>query len=170
MYNNFRALLTLPIEKQQLQLFQRIHIPILLKKNFFFLIAGWIPVRAIIGLMMFTACWTSYMCRLQMPILAVPMIATCGEDHEHTIGNNYAVNVTVRPIEQNSRVNVDEKEQVRQIWQDSDTLMHDIVKEEWDRRVKRTTSTDKEDKRDMFDLFSGKPFHWEPWLRGMCST
>lgn len=34
----------------------------------------WIPVRVLICLMMFTACWTNYMCRLQMPILAVPMI------------------------------------------------------------------------------------------------
>ncbi|XP_026673449.1 sialin isoform X2 [Ceratina calcarata] len=36
--------------------------------------SGWIPVRVLICLMMFTACWTNYMCRLQMPILAVPMI------------------------------------------------------------------------------------------------
>ncbi|XP_076244331.1 putative inorganic phosphate cotransporter isoform X2 [Calliopsis andreniformis] len=34
----------------------------------------WIPSRVLICLMMFTACWTNYMCRLQMPILAVPMI------------------------------------------------------------------------------------------------
>ncbi|CAK9799361.1 Vesicular glutamate transporter 2 [Anthophora quadrimaculata] len=34
----------------------------------------WIPTRVLVCIMMFTACWTNYMCRLQMPILAVPMI------------------------------------------------------------------------------------------------
>ncbi|KAG6798292.1 vesicular glutamate transporter 2.1 isoform X1 [Apis mellifera caucasica] len=34
----------------------------------------WLPTRVLIGIMMFTACWTNYMLRLQMPILAVPMI------------------------------------------------------------------------------------------------
>lgn len=29
--------------------------------------------------MMFTACWTTYMCRLQMAILAVPMIRTVAD-------------------------------------------------------------------------------------------
>lgn len=37
-------------------------------------IPRWIPMRVIIAVMMFTACWTNYMCRLQMPILVVPMI------------------------------------------------------------------------------------------------
>ena len=50
----------------------------------------WIPTRVVICLMMFTTCWTSYMCRLQMPILAVPMIkalpgnasrGACAEQH-----------------------------------------------------------------------------------------
>ncbi|XP_046752562.1 sialin-like isoform X2 [Diprion similis] len=35
-----------------------------------------IPVRFMICVMMFTACWTSYMARLQMPILVVPMTAS----------------------------------------------------------------------------------------------
>ncbi|XP_012253204.1 sialin [Athalia rosae] len=35
-----------------------------------------IPTRFLICMMMFTACWTSYMCRLQMPILVVPMTAS----------------------------------------------------------------------------------------------
>ncbi|KAL7288838.1 hypothetical protein TKK_0016814 [Trichogramma kaykai] len=34
----------------------------------------WIPMRAIMCLMMFTACWTSYVCRTQMPILQTAMI------------------------------------------------------------------------------------------------
>lgn len=38
------------------------------------LFTGWLPTRVLIGIMMFTACWTNYMLRLQMPILAVPMI------------------------------------------------------------------------------------------------
>ncbi|XP_033342298.1 putative inorganic phosphate cotransporter isoform X1 [Megalopta genalis] len=37
-------------------------------------IIRWIPSRVVICVMMFSACWTNYMCRLQMPILAVPMI------------------------------------------------------------------------------------------------
>lgn len=37
-------------------------------------------MRVIICIMMFTCCWTSYMCRLQMSILAVPMIKTQQDD------------------------------------------------------------------------------------------
>ncbi|XP_043271012.1 sialin-like [Venturia canescens] len=45
----------------------------------------WIPARVVICIMMFTACWVSYMCRLQMAILAVPMIKT-GADAKQSSG------------------------------------------------------------------------------------
>ncbi|XP_014237171.1 vesicular glutamate transporter 2-like [Trichogramma pretiosum] len=33
-----------------------------------------VPKRLIVAIMMFTACWTTFMCRLQMPVLVVKMI------------------------------------------------------------------------------------------------
>ncbi|XP_033218997.1 sialin-like isoform X1 [Belonocnema kinseyi] len=44
------------------------------------LIPKWIPTRGIICIMLFTACFTNYVCRLQMPILAISMINTTEVD------------------------------------------------------------------------------------------
>ncbi|XP_066585126.1 sialin-like [Prorops nasuta] len=40
----------------------------------------WLPTRLVVCIMMFTCCWTSYMFRLQMPILIVPMTVNTVQD------------------------------------------------------------------------------------------
>ncbi|XP_058791846.1 vesicular glutamate transporter 1-like isoform X2 [Phymastichus coffea] len=119
----------------------------------------WIPVRAIICVMMFTACWTSYMCRLQMPILAVPMI-------REKAGEAGSANAC-----QNSNGDggaAGSNGDVRRIWQSTDVLMHDIVDEQWSRRLRRQDDADDHahEKRTMTEWFTGNPFDWSPSLRG----
>ena len=144
---------------------------------------GWIPTRAIICVMMFTACWTSYNCRLQMPILAVPMIIADPSDQpssgacvpgEASGGGGGGGSAPAG------------------LWKSPDNLLHDIMRDEF-RQTSKAQSPDgplqdilpdelhmpgrfkrqddaaapsKNDKRKATEMFTGKPFDWSPEIRG----
>ncbi|XP_070516339.1 sialin isoform X1 [Cardiocondyla obscurior] len=122
----------------------------------------WLPMRIWICVMMFTCCWTSYSCRLQMPILVVPMIqeaainrtiqGVCVFDETRRRRD-----VVVNPLDPGSYL---------------DQYVTDLVQEERDRKLlhslkrrqaqpvaTRTADTP-------FGLFSNLPFDWSPTVRG----
>ncbi|XP_024889100.1 sialin-like isoform X3 [Temnothorax curvispinosus] len=123
---------------------------------------GWIPVRIWICVMMFTACWTSYACRLQMPILVVPMIEEPAINH--TVSGVCVFNesrrrrdIVINPLDPASYL---------------DQYVLDLVQEERDRKLLHslqrrqaqpvaTRSSD-----TPLALFSGLPFDWSPTVRG----
>ncbi|XP_012154411.1 sialin isoform X2 [Megachile rotundata] len=110
----------------------------------------WIPTRVIICVMMFTACWTNYMCRLQMPILAVPMIKALPG------------NFTGGACQDESRAR-------RAIsWLDPGAYLEDYILSE-----RLEAAQDSEAKIRLpraadgsMRLFSGEPFDWVPSIRG----
>ncbi|TGZ52766.1 hypothetical protein DBV15_02484 [Temnothorax longispinosus] len=122
----------------------------------------WIPIRIWICMMMFTACWTSYACRLQMPILVVPMIEEPAINH--TVSGVCVFNesrrrrdIVINPLDPASYL---------------DQYVLDLVQEERDRKLLHslqrrqaqpvaTRSSD-----TPLALFSGLPFDWSPTVRG----
>ncbi|XP_053983181.1 putative inorganic phosphate cotransporter isoform X2 [Hylaeus volcanicus] len=124
----------------------------------------WIPARVLIALMMFTACWTSYMCRLQMPILAVPMIKAVA-------GN--ATGGACSTDEDQSRVR-------RAIsWLDPGAYLEDQILKEKDQaaydaeiqelangRFRRDAQRDARPPDSPIKLVDGRPFDWKPEVRG----
>ncbi|XP_072760374.1 sialin isoform X2 [Anoplolepis gracilipes] len=117
----------------------------------------WIPMRIWICVMMFTACWTSYACRLQMPILVVPMI------YEPPINYTVAgVCVFDEPTRRRRDVNfLDPGSYLEE-------YILDRVEEERDQRLQRrqvTTSVPRSPGARL-ELFSGLPFDWTPTVRG----
>ncbi|XP_024889089.1 sialin-like isoform X2 [Temnothorax curvispinosus] len=125
-------------------------------------LSRWIPVRIWICVMMFTACWTSYACRLQMPILVVPMIEEPAINH--TVSGVCVFNesrrrrdIVINPLDPASYL---------------DQYVLDLVQEERDRKLLHslqrrqaqpvaTRSSD-----TPLALFSGLPFDWSPTVRG----
>ncbi|XP_011707556.1 PREDICTED: uncharacterized transporter C38C10.2 isoform X2 [Wasmannia auropunctata] len=115
------------------------------------------PIRIWICVMMFTACWTSYSCRLQMPILVVPMI----EEAPVNYTNGACVfdesrrrrDVIVNPLDPVSYL---------------DQYVLDLVQEERDRRLleRRQAQPVTRPADAPFALFSGLPFDWSPTIRG----
>ncbi|XP_076167524.1 sialin isoform X2 [Ptiloglossa arizonensis] len=133
------------------------------KRLFKIFFPRWIPMRLIICMMMFTACWTSYMCRLQMPILVVPMIKTVGSNDS---GGACA-----------------EQHRVRRAisWLDPGADLEDYVLTERLRAAQERASRDTSHvlvPRDApyqrsvrphdapIQLFDGEPFDWKPEVRG----
>lgn len=114
--------------------------------------------------MMFTACWTSYMCRLQMPILAVPMIKALP-------GNTSGGACTDQAKHSRFRRAIS--------WLDPGAYMEDYILEERlkvaenamnrtanvrlprEAAVKETRPPDAP-----IQLISGLPFDWKPSIRG----
>ncbi|KAG7198712.1 hypothetical protein KM043_001703 [Ampulex compressa] len=123
----------------------------------------WIPTRVIICVMTFTACWTSYMCRLQMPILAVPMI------------RSLPGNATEGACPQDSGAR-----RTRSIsWLDQGAFLEDRIleaglaaaeeREPLLSRAARQAAGSAPDTRPPdapVELFSGLPFDWSPKIRG----
>ncbi|XP_034176409.1 sialin isoform X2 [Osmia lignaria lignaria] len=119
----------------------------------------WIPTRVLICLMMFTACWTNYMCRLQMPILAVPMIkalpgnttgGACSDDSSR-------VRRALSWLDPGAYLEdqiLAERLKAAQDSVDKIRLPRDITKREADSSKPRVS------------LFSGEPFDWSPSVRG----
>ncbi|XP_015428406.1 PREDICTED: sialin isoform X2 [Dufourea novaeangliae] len=122
----------------------------------------WLPTRLMIGIMMFTACWTNYMCRLQMPILAVPMIHSEG-------GNNTG-----------GACKTDDDSRVRRAisWLDPGLELEDyilserlkaaeqIAQKSLNARVSRASTDDARPSDSPIELFNGSPFDWKPEVRG----
>ncbi|XP_029168994.1 putative inorganic phosphate cotransporter isoform X2 [Nylanderia fulva] len=118
---------------------------------------GWIPIRIWICVMMFTACWTSYSCRLQMPILVVPMIVE--PPVNHTIGG-------VCMFDESSRRRRDIVSFLDPGSYVEEYIL-DRVQEERDHRLQRREATSESRSPDArLELFSGLPFDWSPTVRG----
>ncbi|KAJ8681680.1 hypothetical protein QAD02_017472 [Eretmocerus hayati] len=124
-------------------------------------------MRAWIAVMMFTACWTSYTCRLQMSILAVPMIVQTPKDERFAA------------IEPATRSMSDGGPHKPHLWLNPEDMIDEILSRneigrQFGRRSKRQDEvaagedeeTEKALERDTFDLWSGEPFNWEPHIRG----
>ncbi|XP_031849455.1 sialin isoform X2 [Nomia melanderi] len=116
----------------------------------------WIPARVLICVMMFTACWTNYMCRLQMPILAVPMIKATG--------GNASEGVCKQTEDSRFRRAVS--------WLDPGLELEDYIlsrrAEEMagGARFARDADEDARPSDGPIELLNGKPFDWKPEVRG----
>jgi ACS family sodium-dependent inorganic phosphate cotransporter len=121
------------------------------------LLLEWIPIRGIMCLMMFTACWTSYMCRLQMPILAIPMIVGSSESDSED-------GVCVKSDNSMAANSMD----MRTLWYNPDELLHEIARDEILPRLRRQADEEKPiTPRKVFDIFTNQPFAWSPFIRGL---
>ncbi|CAL7940455.1 unnamed protein product [Xylocopa violacea] len=123
----------------------------------------WIPTRVLVCVMMFTACWTNYMCRLQMPILAVPMI------------KGMPANTTAGVCQSESRFR-------RAIaWLDPGAHLEDYILSErvaaaeeavdpatHNIRLRRQNAAGQDTRPSggPIELFNGLPFDWKPQIRG----
>nr|XP_050847741.1 sialin-like isoform X2 [Vespula vulgaris] len=123
----------------------------------------WIPARLLICLMMFTCCWTSYMCRLQMPILAVPMIkalptepitGACFRDNERQRRSL----LMFEPIDFIEEYILDRKLNFHETKE---------IELEGERIARQAEETEEQPVRSAtLSLFSGLPFDWGPQIRG----
>ncbi|XP_076632546.1 putative inorganic phosphate cotransporter isoform X2 [Colletes latitarsis] len=124
----------------------------------------WIPTRLLIGVMMFTACWTSYMCRLQMPILVVPMIkavagnATGGACAPEQNRVRRAIS-WLDPVADLEDHILNERLQAAQNFEPSETFNGRFAREAPYLRDARPHDAP-------IELFNGMPFDWQPQVRG----
>ncbi|XP_071579249.1 sialin isoform X2 [Temnothorax nylanderi] len=125
-------------------------------------LSRWIPIRIWICVMMFTACWTSYACRLQMPILVVPMIEEPAINH--TVSgvcmfdeSRRRRDIVINPLDPASYL---------------DQYVLDLVQEERDRKLlhslqrRQAQPVATRSPDTPLALFSGLPFDWSPTVRG----
>ncbi|XP_070168727.1 sialin isoform X1 [Polyergus mexicanus] len=122
----------------------------------------WIPMRIWMCLMMFTACWTSYACRLQMPILVVPMIyeplinytngGACVYDDESARRKRDVVNL----FDPGSYL---EEYVLDRMQEDRDQRLHSLQRRQVTASMPRSPDA-------RFAFFSGEPFDWTPTVRG----
>ncbi|KAI4502286.1 hypothetical protein M0802_002968 [Mischocyttarus mexicanus] len=123
-------------------------------------ISRWIPTRILICLMMFTCCWTSYMCRLQMPILAVPMIkahpseavsGACVSDADRHRRSPFIL----KPVDF-----MEEYDLIRRLQYNESN----DIEGEGERIIRQTN--EQPIRSTNFELFNGLPFDWSPQIRG----
>lgn len=140
---------------------------------------GCIPVRLLMAIMMFTACWTSYTCRLQMPILAVPMIAvssTVDSLNNKTQGvcDRRAKRslITTYDLETDLLLeNLGYNDQIIAEYQDKNSrrvreLMRESNNDPSSRQNSLNDDFHSQHLRQGFQLFSNKPFDWDSDVRG----
>ncbi|XP_076669907.1 sialin isoform X2 [Andrena cerasifolii] len=119
---------------------------------------GWIPTRVIICLMMFTACWTSYMCRLQMPILAVPMIkALPGNESGGACAEQHRVRRAISWLDPGAYLEDHILQQKLEAAQDDEVDYHSSS-------IRLPRETRPSDAPIQFA--TGLPFDWQPQIRG----
>ncbi|XP_070168728.1 sialin isoform X2 [Polyergus mexicanus] len=132
------------------------------QQQFYQLLSRWIPMRIWMCLMMFTACWTSYACRLQMPILVVPMIyeplinytngGACVYDDESARRKRDVVNL----FDPGSYL---EEYVLDRMQEDRDQRLHSLQRRQVTASMPRSPDA-------RFAFFSGEPFDWTPTVRG----
>ncbi|KAK2584281.1 hypothetical protein KPH14_006683 [Odynerus spinipes] len=130
-------------------------------KNINKILARWIPARVLICVMMFTCCWTSYMCRLQMPILAVPMVkALPGEEVRGACVRD--ADRARRSLPMLEPIDFIEEYILEK------RLSSYEEKELKERRIARQADEKAElpARPPGFQLFNGLPFDWSPRIRG----
>ncbi|KAL2716096.1 sialin-like isoform X4 [Vespula squamosa] len=122
----------------------------------------WIPARILICLMMFTCCWTSYMCRLQMPILAVPMIKALPT--EDVTGACFRDNERQR----RSLLMFEPIDFIEEYILNQKLNFHEIkeIEGEGERIVREADETEHPVRPSTISLFNGLPFDWSPQVRG----
>jgi len=104
--------------------------------------------------MMFTACWTSYACRLQMPILVVPMI----KEEPTNITNTLCLfdesrqRRDINPFDPGSYLEAYILDKIQENQEEAHSL------------YRREVSTSLPQAK--FALFSDEPFEWTPTMRG----
>ncbi|XP_011497474.1 PREDICTED: sialin [Ceratosolen solmsi marchali] len=105
--------------------------------------------------MMFTACWTSYMCRLQMPILVVPMIAD-------KLGSYTNSSLRFGTLD-----NPTTEEHANVLWRSPDDLIQEVAHADALSRFKRQAEgNDSVNPRQILDFFTNQPFFWSSYVRG----
>lgn len=129
-------------------------------------------MRILICVMTFTACWTSYMCRLQMPILVVPMI------YEKPVNGTIGVCVfNERAASARQRRSVilsvlDPASYLESYIMDDIELkraesQHLLSRREADgKRAPRSPDVVTRPSDAPIQLFGGQPFDWTPEIRG----
>ncbi|XP_012218429.1 sialin isoform X2 [Linepithema humile] len=125
------------------------------RPTFIWKLLRWMPMRIWICVMMFTACWTSYACRLQIPILVVPMI----REPPRNITNDGVCFVD------------DGARRRRDVFNllDPGSNLENYILEEQDDKVLRSLHRRQIEARPPdapIELFSGQPFDWTPTVRG----
>ncbi|XP_024936933.1 sialin isoform X2 [Cephus cinctus] len=119
----------------------------------FWKLLQWIPTRVVICVMLFINCWTSYMLRLQMPILAVPMIISQSE--------NSTSGACVQDDDSSNR---------KRRFLDDDNYLYTWITNEKDsihlKRLSRASDNKALEIEPRAYLFSGEPFDWSPEVRG----
>ncbi|XP_018336997.1 PREDICTED: putative inorganic phosphate cotransporter isoform X3 [Trachymyrmex septentrionalis] len=120
------------------------------------------PMRIWICIMMFTACWTSYACRLQMPILVVPMIAEQPLNHTDSRAcvfdeSRRRRDVVINPLDPTSYL----EQYVLDLVQEKRdrNLLHLLERRQAQPVVIRPPDAP-------YEFFSGLPFDWTPTIRG----
>ncbi|XP_012282843.1 sialin [Orussus abietinus] len=150
------------------------------KNSYWKLCPRWIPTRALIALMCFTNTWTSYMCRLQMPILAVPMINITGSSDV----SGACTSDTEKLLKSANGSGNAHHGQKRSVWLNPESYTDDWLIEDYSHAVYRraveengttiqdgTTESLADETRGSrsrrgIRLFSGEPFDWSPTIRG----
>ncbi|XP_076291819.1 sialin isoform X2 [Lasioglossum baleicum] len=145
---------------------QRICIGLLSTRNYephnhlYFSPIGWIPMRLIIAVMMFTACWTNYMCRLQMPILAVPMIkATSGNATGGACATDSRLRRAISFLDPGAELEDYILSERLRAYEEAELLAG--------RFPRQTADAEDDDIRpSKIVLVDGRPFGWKPEVRG----
>ncbi|XP_020290212.1 putative inorganic phosphate cotransporter isoform X2 [Pseudomyrmex gracilis] len=124
------------------------------------------PMRIWICVMMFTACWTSYACRLQMPILVVPMIkerpinytisGVCVFDDGARRRRDVIVNNPLDPVSYIEEYALNRMEEERDL-----KLLRHRRQANGDDALTGIRPDDAP-----IELFNGLPFDWTPTIRG----
>ncbi|XP_014486197.1 PREDICTED: sialin isoform X2 [Dinoponera quadriceps] len=120
----------------------------------------WIPMRILMCVMTFTACWTSYMCRLQMPILVVPMIRDAPGLNNLTAG----VCVFDEEIIRSRRsIIFDALDPAGYL---ENQIMEELELKRAESRYRRQAQLEVRPPNAPIRLFGGQPFDWTPNIRG----
>ncbi|KAK9301250.1 hypothetical protein QLX08_006329 [Tetragonisca angustula] len=125
----------------------------------------WIPTRVLICVMTFTACWTNYVCRLQMPILAVPMIKAVAKPNitEGVCRSSEELRVRRAVSWLDPGADLDDYILSRQLEAAEDEMIAKIHNV----RVRRDDVDQVTRPLDSpIELFNGLPFDWRPEIRG----
>jgi len=106
--------------------------------------------------MMFTACWTSYACRLQMPILVVPMIKEEPTNLTRSLClfDESRQRRDINPFDPGSYLEAYILDKIQENQEETHSL------------YRREVSTFEPLPQAKFALFSDEPFEWTPTMRG----
>ncbi|XP_044009620.1 putative inorganic phosphate cotransporter [Aphidius gifuensis] len=136
----------------------------------FWTILRCIPMRVIICIMMFTCCWTSYMCRLQMSILAVPMIKTQQDDKKVSgVCINSDNNRKKRWTEEHDTLHdelISNEKQISDLIIEHSMLPRQANLDQVNDTFDNSLRNNDYNKARSIHIYTGEPFEWTPFIRG----